>query len=360
MYTTPNQPDNRLPYAGTPYPPTVQPPSYQPYYSPYTPPMTPQQAEKKRLRGDAAYIGGMMLALTATMQLFFTVVVLLLQAFGVITAEALYYDDFLGLGNTAYMLVYACVYAFDFIAPTVLVALCCKRRHFPLGPAGKVAASDAFLGVLAAMGGCILANFAANYMSAFLEQFGITRPEMPQLLENTPQSLLINLIVIAVLPALLEEMVFRGYVLRAFRPYGDWFAVAVSSLLFGLMHGNILQIPFALIVGFLLGWLYVMTDNIWLPVAVHFCNNAMSTLMEYISLDMPPETQSLYILLCFGLIAVIGAVAMLILVVRRSDLLRRLPKRSVLSVGQRTGALLTSPLFLIAVIVFLILTALGA
>lgn len=48
-------------------------------------------------------------------------------------------------------------------------------------------------------------------------------------------------------------MLFRGYFLRLLRPYGTWFAVIVTAILFALMHGNILQIPFAFLVGLACG-----------------------------------------------------------------------------------------------------------
>lgn len=352
MNYTPNQPNNNGGF--------YQQPSYTPYYQPFTPPMTPEQKEKKKLRGDGNYIGGMMLALTAVMQVFFSAIMLLLAMLGIISFEQMYSDPFYGLGNTTFLLVYAGCYVVSFLFPTVLVAVCCKRRHFPLSPSKAVTAGDAFFGVLTAMGMCVVANFVATYVAAFFEQFGITMPEMPEMMVKTPESLLLNLFVIAILPALLEELVFRGYVLRALRPYGDWFAVLVSAVLFGLMHGNILQIPFALLVGIALGWLYIMTDNIWLPVAVHFSNNAMSTLLDYFSMDMGDEAKGMYFTLVLLAIAAVGVVSLVALIVRRSDLFRRLPRQTLLSTGQRIGTLASSPLFIISVIVFMILTVIGS
>ena len=176
------------------------------------------------------------------------------------------------------------------------------------------------------------------------------------MVEDTPTSLILNLLAVAVLPALLEEMVYRGYVLRTLRGYGDWFAVMVSALMFGLMHGNTTQIPFAFMVGIILGWLYVMTDNIWLPVTVHFCNNAMSVLLSYLHLDMPVADQNLFTLFVFMAVGVMGILSFVVLCVRRGALMRRLPRRSLLSSGRRWGVLLTTPAFLIAVVLHIILT----
>lgn len=127
---------------------------------------------------------------------------------------------------------------------------------------------------------CVVANLVANYMMSFFNALGIPSPAMPELLIDTPVSLALNLFIFAALPALLEEMVFRGCVLQSLRPYGDRTALWVSSLLFSLMHGNILQVPFAFIVGLVLGYAVLKTGNIWLAVAIHFANNAMANLLR--------------------------------------------------------------------------------
>ena len=327
-------------------------PYQQPYY---VPPQTPQQAEKARLRRDGNFAGGILLTVTVSLNVLPLLIIRLLLAFGVLSRQQIGMENY-GLGNTGYVLLYGALYAASMALPVVVLAVCCGRRHFPLSPAARVNAGDAFFGVLAAMGICVLANFVASYILAYLSQFGIEAPASPELLVHTPESLLYNILVIAVLPALLEEMVFRGYLLRAMRPYGDWFAVGFSALCFGLMHANIAQIPFAVIVGVALGWLYVMTDNIWLPVAVHFCNNAMSVLLDYLSTGMSQQVTSLYYLLVMLAVLLIGAVCMGILLVRRSALFRRLPSRSCLSGGARFGITLTAPVMLLSVIVLVVET----
>lgn len=342
-------PPNQYPYS----PPTGG-YTYTPYYAPK--PETPQQQEAKRLRKDANYTGLLMLGLTAGTQLTFTVVVLILCFAGVISFNDINHST-LGLSNTAYLLLYAVVYTVAMAVPAVLVSLCCKRRQFPLSPAKPVSGGVAFWGVLGAMGVCMVANFVTSYIVALFQQFGVSAPEMPDMMENTTLSLLLNILVLAVLPALLEEMVFRGYILRAMRPYGNWYAVFVSSLLFSLMHGNIEQIPFSFIVGLALGWLLVYTDNIWLPVAVHFCNNALSVLMQYFGDRFPTtETQGVFNLLVIVCMGLVGLIGFGVLALRHREMFRRLPRRSLLTVSNRIGNLFLSPAWVIAVAVMLLLT----
>ncbi len=332
---------------------------HEPYYgvyysvppSPVTPPENPQ---KKQLRRDANYVGLTMLAVTAAMQLVYSVVTVFLSFTGVLAPNAVTLDD-LGMGNTAYLCYYACIYAVSMAAPAVLVAFCCRRRYFPLSPAKPCAPGVAFGGTLAAIGGCMLTSLVVSYLLSYLSQFGVPIPEQPQLMVDSPTSLVLCLVVMAVLPALLEELVFRGYVLRALRPYGDLYAVLVSAALFGLIHSNIQQVPFAFVVGILLGWLYVSTDNIWLPVTVHFCNNAVSVLLEYLGFSLSEFQFGMLNMLVIGGLIALGLVGTVVLCVRHPEVFRLGRNSTSLTTGERVGTLFTAPAFIIALVVFILL-----
>ncbi len=306
------------------------------------------------IKRDGHYIGTLMLVLLVAMEFTFTAVVLALMLFGFIDGSALS-DVYLGLGNTTYLLMYAGVYTFVFLAPTVVVSLCFKKHPVPLLPHRRLSAADGFLVVLGMVGLCIITSIGVSILMSFLENFGVPMPDLPSLLENTPTSFALNLLVMAVLPSLLEELLFRGCVLRVLRPYGDWLAILVSAALFGLMHGNIVQIPFALVVGVALGWLYVATDNIWLPIAVHFANNAVSVSMEYAMLHLDGKAQDLFAVVTYGLVILVGVAAFVMLSAGKSALLRRIGNSDCLPLAERVKALFSSPPLLIAVAVFVIL-----
>lgn len=76
----------------------------------------------------------------------------------------------------------------------------------------------------------------------------------------------------SIVAPLSEELIFRGYALRALRPYGKRFAIVGSALLFGLFHGNLLQTPYAILVGLVLGYVTVEYSIIW-AIAIHMFNN---------------------------------------------------------------------------------------
>ena len=73
----------------------------------------------------------------------------------------------------------------------------------------------------------------------------------------------------------MEELVFRMGIQRHLMRHRmhPWVAIAVSSVIFGVIHGNPAQIPGAVLFGVVLGWLYWRSGTIWMPVAAHAFNN---------------------------------------------------------------------------------------
>lgn len=76
----------------------------------------------------------------------------------------------------------------------------------------------------------------------------------------------------SILAPLAEEILFRGYILRSLRPFGKRFAIFGSALLFGLFHGNLLQTPYAFLVGLILGYVTVEYSVGW-AILIHVFNN---------------------------------------------------------------------------------------
>lgn len=138
--------------------------------------------------------------------------------------------------------------------------------------------------VIGAFGVCLFGNIITSYFDAILQAiFGINMelPEMPE----TPRSItgvLLFYLSSAVVPALIEEMALRGIIMQPLRRYGDWFAIICSALIFGLMHCNLIQIPFAFIAGVAIGYAVIATESIWTGIIIHFLNNAFSVTVSII------------------------------------------------------------------------------
>jgi len=97
-----------------------------------------------------------------------------------------------------------------------------------------------------------------------------------------------------------EELLFRGYILRTLRPFGKRFAILGSALLFGVFHGNLLQTPYAVLVGLLLGYITVEYSLVW-SVLLHMFNNlVLADLLTRLTASWPETAYGLLNLLLFG------------------------------------------------------------
>lgn len=121
--------------------------------------------------------------------------------------------------------------------------------------------------------------FAAMYvLNLVIEQAGI-----PNMLEETFIAMSRNpfgMLSIALLAPTLEELLFRGAIqgvlLNTLRK--PWVAIVVSSLIFGVVHMNPAQIPFAFLLGMMFGWLYYRTGSLLPGIVGHVLNNSTAAI----------------------------------------------------------------------------------
>lgn len=159
------------------------------------------------------------------------------------------------------------------------------------------------------IGFCAFANIAMSYVSSFFDSFGV---DYEVDFGDNPKGIfgfLLSFIATAIVPALVEEFACRGIILGMLKRFGEGFAIVTSALVFGIMHGNFEQIPFAIMVGLILGYIYVKTDSIWPCVAVHFANNAISVIFSYLGDALSVNLQNvLYLVYLMGamVLAIVG------------------------------------------------------
>ena len=95
-----------------------------------------------------------------------------------------------------------------------------------------------------------------------------------QSIEGIQQSgLIISMLSVAVIPAILEEVFSRGILLSGYQFLGKWKAALVSALLFGLLHMNPQQLPYAFVVGFIFCFLVERTDSLYASILPHMVIN---------------------------------------------------------------------------------------
>lgn len=90
----------------------------------------------------------------------------------------------------------------------------------------------------------------------------------------------VSVVTVCIIAPVVEEMLFRGIILRGFLAnYRPGPAIVLSSLLFAAFHLTVTQLPVTLFLGLFFGWLYVKTRSLWPSIIGHFLHNSFAMLI---------------------------------------------------------------------------------
>lgn len=101
---------------------------------------------------------------------------------------------------------------------------------------------------------------------------------------TTPGGLVVNLIIIALLAAVGEELLFRGVILQLFF---EWFknkhlAIIVSAILFSALHLQFYGFIPRMVLGILFGYIFIWSGSLWIPILLHFIFNGITVVASYL------------------------------------------------------------------------------
>ena len=100
---------------------------------------------------------------------------------------------------------------------------------------------------------------------------------------DTIWDLFYTILVIAVVPAIGEELLFRGYLQQKL---GNWLrnphtAILITAFLFSAIHFHFQGMIPRFVLGVLLGYLFYWSNSLWLPILAHFVNNAQAVIFSF-------------------------------------------------------------------------------
>lgn len=164
---------------------------------------------------------------------------------------------------------------------------------------------------------CILSIFAVNMILSLIDMlllkftgFSLTMPSESM----TDMNPLLMLLTVAVFPAVVEELLYRGVLYRFLRGHGVQFAAITSSIIFGLIHLNFLQFFFASFMGVVCCYIYEATGKIRYSMLLHLLNNSVLVLFSII-----PVTNEVSAIIQIGLGVVSLVAAIVYLVCRKKN-----------------------------------------
>jgi len=179
-------------------------------------------------------------------------------------------------------LLFTAVRSLSFAVSAVLGVGMLRRSdiRFPAPPQGA-SLNKALTVMLSSFG--LLVIFQILYSSVFpsvTSGFGMST-------EATATEIFTLFVFSTLVPAVAEEVFFRGFLMRSMRVYRESMTVLMSALAFSLMHLSVEAFPLYFVFGLFMGMAYLATHSLAAVIAIRFLCNAFWFLSEAVSIRMP-------------------------------------------------------------------------
>ena len=267
----------------------------------------------KNLKALAMWIGGALLIFYAMFDFLIGIALgLEIVLYEFLTADA---------AHIIGQFLYGIFYFVSFSVPAFLLCHVNKKRegYRPISFKAKLPKHTVFI---------IIAVIAINYVIAYFNSM-IFLPFLQTYNELSDQSLLypispavqivMMIFTTAIVPAICEELLFRGAILTNLTPYGRGVSILFSAFLFGLMHQNVFQIVYTMILGVILGYVYVKTKSLLCCMLIHFFNNLFSVIQDAFALVLEETLADIVIIIMNIAIVSIGVLAIVFFVKKISS-----------------------------------------
>ncbi len=120
---------------------------------------------------------------------------------------------------------------------------------------------------------------------------------------------IINIVTVAILAPLFEELIFRGILCKALARYNKGFAVVFTALIFALAHMNLDQGIPVFGMGLVFGFVYLRSNSLWVTIAMHMINNLIALIVQY-------SSSNFIVSMIFSILVIILAIAGVFFIVK--------------------------------------------
>ena len=185
---------------------------------------------------------------------------------------------------------------FLFFLPPIFYAWICHKKAFThLGFKNKVTISQFFIVIIIMVAALPLVGALAE-LTKMLPFSKITFQKWQAIEDaynkqvtiigrmNNFSDYILSLFMLALLPAMFEETIFRGGMQNLLSRWWKMpiLSIVVTAIIFSIVHGSYFGFLSRAVLGFLLGWMYYRTGNIWLNIIAHAANNAVAVTAIYV------------------------------------------------------------------------------
>lgn len=206
------------------------------------------------------------------------------------------------------VLLYSLAYMLSFMLPALSFKYMSRSNSYRRVKLNIKLSRNVFLMIFA---GIAIIRAAAFINALLLQGISVGYPSIDT--EPTLYGLVLNIIYIALVPAICEEFLFRGVILENMLPYGKTGAIVGSAVLFGIMHQNAAQLFYAMVAGLVFAFVYTKTGSLWTGMIIHFLNNALSVADDFILAKWGHMTYSVFYAVELFIIVLLGVISVLML-----------------------------------------------
>ncbi len=329
---------NRYQYPQTPQSPQASYPrgqaqGYAPYY--YNP--SPKELEKLALSKDTSIAG----AATITVLIVMYIVAIIIEVIAVfcgVTHDVpdTSTDPYIGFTPMGFYLYEGLSSLLSMFIPGLIIIKISKKKITNLMPFKRIEGKKLFAIVMCGMSVCMIAQLMGGLIGINFGLFGV---DLYDGLETATATgfwdVIMNSICTALIPALVEEFVYRGLVTGLLKEHDDTLAIVGSAFLFGMAHGNFGQIPFAFVVGLVLAYVRVKTDSMLPGILIHFGNNFYAVIINTLSEVLPQPYGNILDAAVILVLIVIGFISTNYLAKNHKDLFKLEKKQSYLTYKEK-------------------------
>jgi len=150
------------------------------------------------------------------------------------------------------------------------------------------------LGTISCIGIGLISSMIYLIYSTIIKYYGLTIPEPDFTMPSQRGYLILFLIYVCLLGPILEEVIFRGFILRSMQKYGNLTAIIVSSILFSMFHLNLVQFINPVLMGIVLAFITIKSKSIFPSIIAHIFNNTIAFTATGVSLLKVPLVEELF------------------------------------------------------------------
>ena len=181
----------------------------------------------------------------------------------------------------------------------------------------KLTSGNIALGVIAILGIQAVSVFIQILITTITGYSGISNESAAAI--GFSSDMIANIILVlymVIIAPITEELLCRGFVMNILSPVNTRFALIVSSILFGLTHGNFNQIFNGIILGLLIGYIAMKSGSLKYSIIAHMTANANALFCSYfyeykILNELGEDTANMYEMIHFGILLVVGIIALI-------------------------------------------------